>query len=138
MKVDSKAIAQSKELVLKVPRTRSGMFYPSLLAVIRNEDEERRRLIFSLYSKGLTTEQVNLVFEDVYDKAYSKQQISYLMKESKSTIHTWLNRRLDSHYLVIYFDATFVHTRRDKSVSKEGYYTFLAGKCQDIVDTFVS
>lgn len=28
-----KAIAQSKELVLKAPRTRSGMFYPSLLAV---------------------------------------------------------------------------------------------------------
>ena len=123
-----KAIAQSKELVLKVPRTRSGMFYPSLLAVIRNEDEERRRLIFSLYSKGLTTQQVSSVFEDVYDKAYSKQQISYLMKESKSTIHTWLNRRLDSHYLVIYFDATFVHTRRDKSVSKEGYYTFLGIK----------
>ena len=83
-----KAIAQSKELVLKVPRTRSGLFYPSLLAVIRYEDEDRRRLIFSLYSKGLTTVQVSSVFEDVYNKAYSKQQISYLMKESKSTIHT--------------------------------------------------
>lgn len=123
-----KAIAQSKELVLKVPRTRSGMFYPSLLAVIRNEDEERRRLIFSLYSKGLTTEQVSSVFADVYDKEYSKQQISYLMKESKSDIHTWLNRRLDNHYLVLYLDATFVHTRRDKSVSKEGYYTLLGIK----------
>ena len=123
-----KAIGHSKELVLKVPRTRSGMFYPSLLAVIRNEDEERRRLIFSLYSKGLTTEQVISVFEDIYDKEYSKQQISYLMKESKSNVHTWLNRRLDSHYLVIYFDATFVHTRRDRSVSKEGYYTLLGIK----------
>ena len=35
-----KAIAQSKELVLKVPRTRSGMLYPSILPVIRNVDEE--------------------------------------------------------------------------------------------------
>ena len=61
-------MAHSKELVLKVPRTRSGMFYPSLLAVIRDEDEERRKLIFSLYSKGLTTEQVSSVFEDVYVK----------------------------------------------------------------------
>ena len=50
------------------------------------------------------------------------------MKESKSNVHTWLNRRLESHYLVIYFDATFVHTRRDKSVSKEGYYTLLGIK----------
>ena len=124
----TKAIAHSKELVLKVPRTRKGLFYPSLLAIIRNEQEERHRLIFSLYSKGLTTEQVSAVFEEVYDKTYSKQQISYLMKESKSNIHTWLNRRLDPHYLVVYFDATFVHTRRDKSVSKEGYYTLVGVK----------
>ncbi|NLZ95595.1 MAG: IS256 family transposase, partial [Bacteroidales bacterium] len=77
---------------------------------------------------GLATEQVSSVFEDVYDKDYSKQQISCLIKESKSDIHTWLNRRLDSHYLVVYFGATFVHTRRDKSVSKEGYYTLLCDK----------
>jgi putative transposase len=123
-----KAMAHSKELVLKVPRTRSGMFYPSLLAVIRDEDEERRKLIFSLYSKGLTTEQVSSVFEDVYGKDYSKQQISYLMKESKSNVHKWLKRRLESHYLVVYFDAVFVHTRRDESVSKEGYYSFIGVK----------
>lgn len=50
------------------------MFYPSLLAVIRDEDEERRRLIFSLYSKGLTTQQVSSVFEDVYGEEYSNSK----------------------------------------------------------------
>jgi transposase-like protein len=44
-----------KEMVLKVPRTRSGTFYPALLGVLRNEDEEHRKLIFSLYRKALTT-----------------------------------------------------------------------------------
>lgn len=123
-----KAAGQGKELVLKVPRTRSGLFYPSLLAIIRNEDEERRNLVFSLYSKGLTTEQVSSVFEDVYGKDYSKQQISYLMKESKSNVHRWLSRSLEEHYLVVYLDAIFIHTRRDESVSKEGYYTLLGVK----------
>lgn len=28
-----------KEMVLKVPRTRSSTFYPALLGVLRNEDE---------------------------------------------------------------------------------------------------
>ncbi|WP_428833138.1 transposase [Porphyromonas macacae] len=69
-----KARAYSKELVLKVPRTRDRFFYPSLPPIIRNEeDEEHNKLIFSLYSKGLTTEQVSSVFEDVYGKTYSKQ-----------------------------------------------------------------
>lgn len=117
-----------KEMVLKVPRTRSGTFYPALLGVLRNEDEEHRKLIFSLYRKGLTTEQVSDVYEELYGKDYSKQQISYLMKESKKEIELWLKRDLEEHYLVLYIDATFVHTRRDESVKKEGYFTILGIK----------
>ena len=117
-----------KEMVLKVPRTRSGVFYPALLQVLRDEDEEHRKLIFSLYSKGLTTEQVSDIYEELYGKSYSKQQISYLMKDSRDEIHLWLKRSLESHYLVLYIDAIFVHTRRDQSVSKEGYYNILGVK----------
>ena len=54
-----KAKCFGKEMVLKVPRTRDGGFYPVLLNVLRDEDEERRKLIFSLYRRGLTTEQVS-------------------------------------------------------------------------------
>lgn len=123
-----KARGYGKEMVLKVPRTRSGTFYPALLGVLRDEDEEHRKLIFSLYKKGLTTEQVSDVYEEIYGKDYSKQQISYLMKESREEITIWLDRQLEEHYLVLYIDATFVHTRRDKSVSKEGYFTILGIK----------
>lgn len=123
-----KARGYGKEIVLKVPRTRSGTFYPVLLSVLRDEDEEHRKLIFSLYKKGLTTEQVSDVYEEIYGKDYSKQQISYLMKESREEINIWLERRLEEHYLVLYIDATFVHTRRDNSVAKEGYFTILGIK----------
>ncbi|HBK40875.1 MAG TPA: hypothetical protein DDZ57_04805 [Porphyromonadaceae bacterium] len=50
------------------------------------------------------------------------------MKESKHHVHTWLSRRLEAHYLVVYFDATFVHTRREECVGKEGHYTLLGIK----------
>jgi transposase-like protein len=50
------------------------------------------------------------------------------MKASREEVSIWLKRKLDSHYLVFYIDATFVHTRRDKSVSKECYYTILGIK----------
>lgn len=125
---ERKARGYGKELVLKIPRTRSGTFYPALLGVLRDEDEEHRRLIFSLYKKGLTTEQVSDIYEEIYGKDYSKQQISYLMKESREEINIWLKRGLEEHYLVVYIDATFVHTRRDKSVTKEGYFTILGIK----------
>lgn len=122
------ARAFGNEIVLKVPITRNGTFYPVLLNLLRDEDEEHRKLIFSLYRRGLTTEQVIDAYEEIYDKEYSKQQISYLMKDSREEVLIWLKQRLDSHYLVLYIDATFVHTRRDKSVSKEGYYIILGIK----------
>ena len=79
-------------MVLKVPRARDGSFYPVLLNVLRNEDEERRKLIFSLYRRGLTTEQVSDVYGEIYGKDYSKQQISYLMKDSREEVSVWLTR----------------------------------------------
>ena len=117
-----------KEIVLSVPRTRSGGFYPLLLGIIRDEDQERQKLVFSLYSKGLTTEQIGQVYHDVYGKHYSKSQVSFLMNDAREEASIWLERKLDSHYLVIYIDATFVSTRRDKSVSKEAYFSILGVK----------
>jgi transposase-like protein len=43
-----------KEMVLKVPRTRSGTFYPALLGVLRNEDEEHRKLYQKLNCSYMT------------------------------------------------------------------------------------
>lgn len=117
-----------KEIVLSVPRTRSGDFYPVLLGILRDEDHERQKLVFSLYSKGLTTEQIGQVYHDVYGKHYGKSQLSFLMTESREDAAIWLERTLDSHYLVLYIDATFVSTRRDKNVSKDAYFSILGVK----------
>ena len=44
-----KARGFGKEMVLEVPRTLDNDFYPVLLDVLRDEVEERLKLIFSLY-----------------------------------------------------------------------------------------
>lgn len=105
-----------------------GAFYPVLLGIIRKEEEERNKLVSVLYTKGLTTEDISEVWEKLYGKTYTKGQISNLMRETKKEVNLWLERRLDKHYLVLYIDATFVHTRRDESVSKEAYYSILGVK----------
>lgn len=117
-----------KEIALSVPRTRNGEFYPVLLGILRDEDTERNKLIVSLYQKGLTTAQIGDIYQEVYGKHYSKSHVSFLMQDSREEINVWLKRSLDSHYLVIYIDATFVSTRRDKSVSKEAYYSIIGIK----------
>ena len=71
-----RAFALGKTLELQVPRTRYGNFKPLLLSVLKDQDEEMHRLCHSLYTKGLTTEQVGDVFEELYGHNYSKQSIS--------------------------------------------------------------
>ena len=113
------------EFSLRIPRSRSGNFYPVLLGLIRSESEERAKLFNHLYTKGLTTEQIGEISETIYGRTYSKQQVSYLSTSCREDVDQWLNRGLSSHYLAVYIDATFIATRRDKQVSKEAYYTIL-------------
>ena len=107
------------EFSLRIPRSRSGNFYPVLLGLIRNESEERARLFNLLYTKGLTTEQIGEISDCVYGRAYGKQQVSHLAISCRDDVERWLGRSLSSHYLAVYIDATFVSTRRDRQVSKE-------------------
>ena len=46
------------EFSLRIRRSRSGNSYPVLLGLIRSESEERAKLFYLLYNKGLTTEQI--------------------------------------------------------------------------------
>ena len=110
------------EFSLRIPRSRSGNFYLVLLGLIRNEGEERARLFYLPYTKGLTTEQIGEISDCVYGRAYSKQQVSHLAGSCRDDVERWLGRSLSSHYLAVYIDATFISTRRDRQVSKEAYY----------------
>jgi len=116
---------KGKQLKLEVPRSRYDNFYPFLLSVIKDQDQEARVLAFSLYGSGLTTGQVGEIFKQVYGRAYSESQISRMFCFARDEVKSWLERPLESYYPIVYLDATFISTRRVDNVSKEAYYTIL-------------
>ena len=119
---------QGKQLELRVPRTREGNFYPIILSLLKDQEEEMKNIAFRLYSSGLTTIQVGEIFEDLYGKQYSSSQVSRMFGNAKNDVEFWLNRPLDNYYPIVYIDATFIPTRRVDSVYKEAYYTILGVK----------
>ena len=120
-----KTFGQGQQLRLQVPRSRNGSFYPVLLSVLRNQEEECRNIAFKLYGSGLTTLQVGEIFDDLYGKRYSTSQVSRLFDDARVEVKEWLERPLLPCYPIVYVDATFIYTRRNESVSKEAYYTIL-------------
>ena len=123
-----KTFGMQKQLKLQVPRSRYHQFYPVLLAVLKDQEQELRELAFMLYGSGLTTNQVGDVFDSLYGKNYSTSQISRLFDYAREEVHQWLERPLESYYPIVYIDATYISTRRIESVSKEAYFTILGVK----------
>lgn len=123
-----KVFGQGKQLRLQVPRSRRNSFYPVLLSVLRNQEEECRQLAFRLYGAGLTTQQVGDLFEDLYGQHYSTSQVSRLFDYARKDVNEWLKRDLLPYYPIVYIDATYIYTRRGENVSKEAYYTILGVK----------
>jgi transposase-like protein len=121
-----RCFGRGQMLELRVPRTRQGGFYPVLLQVLKNQDAEMEHLTQTLYTSGLTGQQIGAVFEEIYGKHYSKAQVSRLLDRAREEVQAWLARPLAAYYPIVFVDAIFVPTRRGDQVSHEAYYTVLA------------
>ncbi|MDR2145138.1 MAG: IS256 family transposase [Tannerella sp.] len=123
-----KTYGHGKLLELRVPRTRSGAFYPLLPAVLRNREIETQSVACSLYSAGLTCEQAGDVFGQIYGRQYSTSQVSRMFDGAKQEVEEWLSRPVNNYYPIIYIDACLISSRRVDAVSKEAFFTVLGVK----------
>ena len=120
--------AGEEQIILDVPRSRYSNFYPKLLLILNNREEEAKKIAFKLYKSGLTTEQIGEIFNELYGKYYSKSQVSRMFNYAREEVNQWLERPLEAYYPIVYIDAIFISTRRGDSVSKEAYYVVLGVK----------
>jgi len=120
------AVDFGKSLRLEIPRDRLGNFYPLLLVLIKNQEEELSNLAFNLYSKDLSVRDVSDIFDNIYGKHYSKTSISKMNQEFIEEVEQWRNRPLKGHYPVLVIDALHSNIRRDHSVEMEATYTIIA------------
>jgi transposase-like protein len=123
----SLAIGMGKQIELKIPRDRLGMFQPMVLALIRDQNQQLEDLSFELYGNGLTTAQIGNVMEKIYGKHYSKSAISNITSTFSEQMRDWRDRPLDSCYLAVFIDAIHLKVRRG-TVSSEAFYIIMGVK----------
>ena len=117
-----------RTLTFRIPRDRYGNFHPRILAILRDQEEECERLAGTLYTKGLTQEQVGEVFNDIYGEHYSKASISRMLDYLRKDVTEWLGRSLESYYPVVFIDCVHIKIHRKRSVDTEAFYVALAVK----------
>ena len=115
-----------RRLEFRIPRDRYGNFHPKILAILRDQEEDCERLAGSLYTKGLTQEQVCEVFEEFYGDHYSKASVSRMLEYVRKDVGEWLERSLEEYYPVVFVDCIHIKIHRKHSVACEAFYVALA------------
>lgn len=114
----------SSHFRIQVPRDRFGLFKPLFLELIKDENEKLNDLAFKLYVKGLSTQEISELIEEVYGKEISKSTVSQITNDFEKDMNGWLKKSLDSEYYAIYIDALRLPIRRD-TVAQEAFYIVL-------------
>jgi putative transposase len=107
---------------IDVPRDRNGSFEPQIVPKrsrrIGNIDE----MILSLYSRGMTTRDIEAHLREVYGVAASRELISNVTDVVVEEIELWRSRPLDEVYPILYVDGIRVRIKDNGVVTTKVAY----------------
>jgi putative transposase len=112
-------------LALETPRDRNGSFEPQIVAKGQRRFEGFDQAIISLYSRGLTTREIEGHLLEIYGVEVSAALVSQVTDAVCADVKVWQNRPLEEVYPIVYFDAIWSKVRDDGPVVKVAVYLAL-------------
>ncbi len=114
------------ELEIAIPRDRQATFEPQIIAKQQTRWEGFDELILSLYSRGLTTREIQSHLEEIYGVEVSPDFISTVTNAVQEEVKVWRHRPLEAVYPVVWFDALNIKIRHQNQVQLRAVYVALA------------
>lgn len=113
------------EVAIDVPRDRAASFTPQIVPKGKTRIEGFEDQILALYSRGMTTRDVQETLKDLYNAEISHSVISNVTDAVIDEVHAWQNRPLDSVYPVVFLDCLVVKVHQDKRVINKAIFLAL-------------
>ena len=113
------------ELEIETPRDRKGDFEPKLVAKRQTSLGNFSETVVSLYTRGMSTREIEDHIQQVYGVEISPQFVSRATEQLQQQITDWQSRPLERVYPVIFIDGLRVAVRTEKGVLKKCVYTGL-------------
>ena len=113
------------EIEIETPRDRNGEFEPKLVPKRKSSIGNFSDMIISLYTRGMTTREIEEHIREIYGIELSPQFVSRATEQVQQQITEWQARPLERIYPVVFVDALRVSVRSDKGVIKKSIYTVL-------------
>jgi putative transposase len=112
-------------LDLAAPRDRNATFEPQIVAKGQRRFEGFDQAIISLYSRGLTTREIEGHLLEIYGVEVSPGLVSQVTEAVCADVVAWQNRPLEEVYPIVYFDALWGKVRENGQVVKVAVYLAL-------------
>lgn len=124
-KTEKTVSSEQGELILDIPRDRNGSFEPKLIPKNVSRLPGLDEKILSLYSRGMSTRDIQEQLEDIYGVEISPSLISTVTDSVIDEVKNWQGRGLDAIYPIVYLDAIVVKIKENRQVINKSIYLAL-------------
>ena len=107
---------------IKIPHNDDDKFTPQISRKNQNGTADLEEKIISVYSRGMTTREIQGHLEEIYDVEVSTSQISNITDSVLDEVRAWQSRPSDNVYPIIYLDALQVKVKSQGRVINKSIY----------------
>ncbi len=107
---------------IAVPRDREGRFEPQIIPKHVTRVEGLDEKIVALYSRGLSTRDIQAELGELYGTEVSPALISRVTDEVQAELAAWQGRQLEAVYPVMWIDALVVKMRHEGTVQNRAVH----------------
>jgi putative transposase len=110
---------------IKTPRDRDGSFEPKLVRKRQRRFEGFDEKILALYSRGLSTRDIERYLRELYGVNVGRDLISRVTDAVMDDARAWQQRPLDDVYPIVFLDCMVLKIREGGSVQRRACYLAL-------------
>jgi putative transposase len=110
---------------INTPRDRDGSFEPQIVRKRQRRFEGFDEKILALYSRGLSTRDIEAHIEEIYGVRVGRDLISRVTDAVMDDVRAWQQRPLEDVYPVMFLDAMVLKIREGGSVQRKACYLAL-------------
>ena len=112
-------------IVIDVPRDRNAEFSPIVVKKRQKSLDGFEDLILSMYSKGMSTRDIQYHVKEIYNYDISPETVSRITDAVIDKAREWQSRPLEQIYAIIFMDALFLKLRVDGRVKNVAAYLMI-------------
>ena len=120
-----KILTQDQQVELNIPRDRNSEFEPEIVPKYAKRLPLFNDQIISLYSRGMTTRDIQAHLKEIYGIDVSPELISRVTDAVHEDVREWRTRPLESTYPIVYLDALRVNSRQSGKNENKALYLAL-------------